>query len=302
MTGNNENIRKFADEVSKIVEMPITEEHVHASEGRYYYIQPPKVGAPMILNHYRGAFFIDIHPDDYRKIFFGEISTNDYIQSANWQIGYYWGGYSMIGGGYYQPIDLIGRQEEVRRYVKILFCRGRWHATGYMPNEVRCSYCTVKNCPFNQYNTEGNWDNELTENDPRKDLLEALVRRFEWKFPGYTIKGFLCGKIPNNEVWFRPNFHYSVQDEFSFTAYVSQSVIQELLMRENIPEDWDNYAGSFRMKAISMLGDLKYAATRENLARVSEKIETWTNPQDVWEEKVPLVTRVLSYLKRKILL
>ena len=122
---NNVNVNNFATELSELIGQHIGLDHIHPStEGRYYYIQAPKTGAPMLLHHYRGPFFIDIHPDDLEDISSGKVSAHEYITSANWQVGYYWGGGSMVGGGYYQPIDLVGRRDEVRRYLQILSCRG----------------------------------------------------------------------------------------------------------------------------------------------------------------------------------
>ena len=153
---DNTNIINFANELTELTGQHIGLDHIHPStEGRYYYIQAPKAGAPMLLNHYRGPFFIDIHPDDFEDISSGKVSAHEYITSANWQVGYYWGGGSMVGGGYYQPLDLVGRRDEVRRYLQILSCRGNRRSSGYMPSEKNCADCSVENCPFSKYK-EGN--------------------------------------------------------------------------------------------------------------------------------------------------
>ena len=92
----NININSFATELSKLIGQHIGLDNIHPStKGRSYYIQAPKAGAPMLLHHYRGPFFIDIHPDDFEALASGNVSAHDYIASADWQVGYYWGGSSM---------------------------------------------------------------------------------------------------------------------------------------------------------------------------------------------------------------
>ena len=244
----NNNISNFATELSELIGQQFQQMQL---EGRYYYIQAPKSGAPMLLHHYRGPFFIDIHPDDLEDIFSGKVSAHEYITSANWQVGYYWGGGSMVGGGYYQPIDIIGRKDEVRRYFKILSCRGNQRSSGYMPTEDACNNCPVNNCPFSKFK-QGSWDDEMAEHDPRRDLFNALCTRFEQENPGYTLRGFLCGDIPDGEIRIDPNGHYTEDEPFAFTAYASASVIRSLLMHETEPENWDEYAAkgfNFRIES-----------------------------------------------------
>ena len=145
MDNNNVNINNFASELSELIGQPIGLDHIHpTTKGRFYYTQAPKAGAPMLLHHYRGPFFIDIHPDDFESLSSGKISVHEYITSATWLVGYYWGG----NGGYYQPLDIISRQNEIRRYLQILSCRGHFNACHYMPSETKCANCFVENCPF----------------------------------------------------------------------------------------------------------------------------------------------------------
>lgn len=277
---NINNIQDFATELGEIVGQHIGVEHIHPStEGRYYYIQAPKEGAPMLLNHYRGPFFVDIHPDDYNRIANGEISAHDYIFSANWQIGYYWGGGSMIGGGYYQPFDIVGRQDEVRRYLKILSCHGKQRVSGYVPTEKQCTDCTVENCPHSKYK-KGNRNEEMPETDPRRELFFALFKRFEKEYPGYTLRGFLCGKIPDGEIWLSPNGYYSKGETFAFTVYASDSVIQSLLMHEIVPESWEEYAEKFTLCIFASNGAID--ATPKNVYKAFKKAN-YTRTLCTWE-------------------
>ena len=192
---NVENIEKFSKMMSEISDQHIGLDHIHPSDkGRYYYIQSPREGFPMLLHHYRGPFFIDLNPTDFNKIVSGEVDAREYIESSYWLVGYYWGGGSMVGGGYYQPFDLNNR-DDLQRYLKILSCRGNRLSSGYRASEETCSKCSVDNCPFSRFK-KGNWNNERQEKDPRLDLFDALIRRFKSEYPEYKLRGLLCGDLP----------------------------------------------------------------------------------------------------------
>lgn len=283
----NSNISKFAQEMSELVNQKILEENVHPSKGRSYYIQPPKAGSPMLLHHYRGPFCIDMNPEDFSALQDGKISAHDYITSANWQVGYFWGGIGMLGGGYYQPIDIIGRKDEVRRYLQILSCRGYNHSSGYMPPEKDCLECCVSSCPFSRYK-EGDWEAELEEHDPRLDLFKALYKRFGSENPGYVICGFSCySDIPENEIWLEATSRYPYDSMKGFMAYASSSVIRSLLMHETSPENWEEYAEHFEFYIRMFGGELK-SVTEENLKKAHEHDEP----------KASEMSKFIAFLKR----
>ena len=289
----------FAEEMSNLIGQRIKPDDIHSSTGWFYYIQMPKTGSPMLLHHYRGPFFVDMNPVDYQKIVSGEISPHDYIYSANWLVGYYWGGWSMIGGGYYQPLDIIGRNEEVRRYLKILSCRGGLKASGYMPSEENCSVCEVSNCSFSRF-SEGNNTEELQEDDPRKDLFNYLLKRFEIEYPAYTLRGFLCGDIPDNEIWIRANRRRSDDDEYSFLCYASKNLIQDLLMREKQLNECDVYSFIFRLwdtktqSSLPVNEETLYEAFKDD---DSDKVSSFS--EDAFkEEKVSLGKRIINFFRR----
>ena len=285
------NIKDFTSEISMIIDQKV--ENVHPSTGgRYFYIQPPKQNSPMLLHHYRGVFFIDIHPDDYEDILLGKVSAHEYIYSANWQVGYFWGGGSMIGGGFYQPFDIIAHREEIRRYFKILSCRGTRRASGYMPTEETCRSCSVEKCPFSKY-AEGNWQNEMMEYDPRVEFFKALRRKFEKENHGYTLCGFACGEIPDDEIWIRPNGHFSEDEMDSFMAYASESIIQDLLMREIIPDDWEKYAKGFKFRIRKPFSSETFEATIENVDKA------FKGDEQEEEEKKSLMKRVFDFIKKE---
>jgi len=299
------NIFNLAHELSALTGRSISAENIHANpQGRYYYTQAPKQGAPMLLHHYRGPFFVDMHPDDYEAIATGKIEPHEYIITATWMVGYYWGGGSMVSGGYYQPLDIVNRKEEVRRYLQILECRGHRISCGYMPTKEKCDSCDVENCPFSEYKRgTKNWDAEIQEPDPRREFFKALAERFSAENPGeYGLKGFLCGSIPNGEIWLSPNGRYTEDQGFTFTAYAPSYLIRSLLMHEIEPDNWEMYAKNFSFRVRKMFDSEVLEATEENLKKVYEgmdyTIKKDTTPSnDLCEEKIPLKTRITEFFK-----
>jgi hypothetical protein len=300
----NVNISNLATELSELIGQTVTVENIHPTkEDRYYYIQAPKAGTPLLLHHYRGPFFIDIHPDDYKKIASGDVTPHDYITTANWQVGYFWGGGSMVNGGYYQPMNLVKQNEEVRRYLQLLSCRGHYHSCGYMPTKEYCEKCFIEDCPFSKYK-KGSWDKENQEPDPRRSFFNALYQRFEKENPGYSFKGFLCGDIPDEEIRLNPNSHYNEQQPYEFTAYASKNVIRALLTHEIEPDDWDKYAAGFKFVIHKLFDEHTFEVTPDTLEKAFEGIDytkkvSSTEPViDVYDEKVPLMTRLAALFKK----
>jgi hypothetical protein len=247
----NVNVTDFARQMSEIIGQTVDAEAIYpVSEGWYYYIQPPKSGSPMLLNSYKGGSMtiILLSKEDFKSLEDGTITPTEYINKANWLVGYFWGGGGMISGGYYQPMDIIGKNEDFRRYFKILHCRGFNRSCGYMPSKENCEKCQVENCPFCPFKElkSGDWKFELQEPDPRWDLFEALRKRFEATYPGFILRGFSCGaRIPDNEIWLQANGRYTPDAPYSYRILASENVIRSLLMKEIQPEDWGQYASTF---------------------------------------------------------
>ena len=271
----NNNIKKFAEEVSEVIGRKVGEENIHPMDkGRYFYTQAPKKGSPMLMHHYRGPFFIDIHPDDYEEIQTGVVSPEEYIQTANWQVGYFWGGGSMIGGGYYQPMDIDGQSDEVRRYLQILSCRGAKQSNGYMPKETACRECFVDHCPFSRFK-QGNWEEEaIKEIDPRVGLYNALCERFEKENPGNCLRTFYCGDtIPEDEVWVTPFGRYDANEKFAFSVSVSSKLIRSLLMRELKVEEFAKLKKSLHFKAKEAFSGELFEVNPDTLQRVYQGMD-----------------------------
>lgn len=252
---DNVKIKEFLEGVSKIVGNRIGEIYSSA-KGRTYFIQAPKIGSPMLLKHYDGRLFIDINPLDYYKIASGKISPMDYISTAKWLIGYYWGGASMVDGAYYQPFDIVGRQEEVRCYFKNLSCSKNGSKVENTSIEEQCKNCIAQNCMFKE-----------TKIDPRIELFKAICERFEREFPGYKISKFFCIRTNCSEIRLRANKSRYDGEQFSFTAYFSDIVIHELLMHEIEPKDWKEYANRFNFFVVQRFDTKLVKATMENVEK-----------------------------------
>ena len=288
----NENILKFGEELGEIVGQIISPKHIHHSlEGRHPYIQSPEEGYPMLLHHYRGPYFVDIHPRDYEDIMKGKISPHDYIYSANWLIGYFWGGGGMMTGGYYQPFDIVNRKEEVQRYFKILKCRGLYRASAHVPSYSECVKCPVDNCPMSNYK-EGDWENELSEHDPRIDFFNVFCSGFNARFKGYVLNHFSCSNIEYNKLVLTPNLHYSEKEPYSYSAYVSEEFIRDILIRRVGPDDSDDILGwvdivsSFDLVLHEFGGENYLEATPDNLKLLSEKNDFVTKQKSRFRDKV----------------
>lgn len=261
----NINLINFATELSTIIGRHIGLDHIHTStNGRTGYIPAPEAGAPLLLHHYRGPFFVDIHPDDLKNIMSGKVNSHDYIYSAAWLVGYYWGGPSTIDGGYFQPMDIIGKQVEVRRYLQILSCRGHYISSGYMPFEGHCQECSLESCPFSNYK-EGSWENEVEEYDPRIDFFNAAVRLLKNQIPGYSFVYVDSHGFTDDTLVLVPYPRFDASKPLSFSLRASRSLLWDLLKHKVVPENFDEYVKGFRVKLWDLSWPDLLDVTEENL-------------------------------------
>lgn len=275
----NVNVEAFAKELSKIIGKNITEEHVHMSLGRPPYIQAPEDGAPMLMRHYRGPLFVDMSQHDYEQISNGNVDSHGYIFSANWQIGYFAGGGS-ITGAYYQPYKLIENGHEVGRYLEILGCRMLMRTSGHVQNEEHCKKCQIERCPLSEFK-EGSWEEEpITEKyDPRMCLFKALRIWIKEKAreKQYDLRGFFwrCD-IEEDDIIMTPNKHYSENEPFTFSVTFSENLIRNLMMRESVPNDWDEYIRHFNIK---IRREELLEVNEENLIKAFEGLDYTTKDE-----------------------
>lgn len=195
-----ENINKeFASELTARIGYVFGEDHIHTDENGWYYYIPAKSlhhNRPLIMHHYRGPYFVVIPWEDMKAIQAEEISVTEYIDTSVWSFGRYWGGGTMIGGGYWQILEGgtpgFTDTERIKRYMTILACRGHRVSCGYMPSDECCEKCAIEKCPFTQYapKHEGSsWDAEVRERDARRELFNEMAKLIEAR---YGLKAVGC--------------------------------------------------------------------------------------------------------------
>ena len=124
----------------------------------------------------------------------GEINPQDYVFNADWNIGYFWGGGSLLGGAFWQPMKL--HESETARYIIMLLCRTSYRSSGYLPNINRCMTCELEHCPLSSMDLKregASWKNENPERDYRLDLFMAAIAKVERELgiPRKNLTGFI---------------------------------------------------------------------------------------------------------------
>lgn len=227
--------------------LPVSPDHVHISERRQYYIPQAEPGHPLFLHHYRGPYFIDIHPDDYEKLSSGKVSTEEYINNAYWAFGYYWGGGNMISGGYFTPLENtpgLNNREKIYRFMTIIACEGNNRASGYTPTFERCSKCSIEKCPFSIHKGNyGNYSHEIPRPDGRKDFVKIVAKRLRSNY-GYKLEYviFCLDVIPENDFMLLPNY-----TERSFILYISDQLVKKLLYHVHSTQELEQVVGNMNM-------------------------------------------------------
>ncbi len=238
----------MSEEILKQLSAVITEksglyvgpDHIHESNRRHYYIPKFNKGDAFFGHHYRGPFFVDIPKEDWIKLAKGEITPEEYVDSTRWFFGYYWGGGSMVGGGYFTPLECtagIHDKEKIRRIMKPFSCRGCYLASGYRPSESECMLCDVTYCPYSAVaeKTVGETSELANLPDNRYDFFKA-VNDFIEKEYGYKLHGMCCGDaIPVDHIRLYPNY-----GERTFELYISDEYVKELLCNPKVAGfNWD---------------------------------------------------------------
>lgn len=179
---------KFATAIKEMTGIYLGTDHIHSDyNGWYYYIKEKSLedNHPLLMMHYRGPMFAVIPYEEYSLLERGEIDPVDYINNARWSYGYYWGGGSMLGGVFWQPLEDgtgIKNKDMISRYLNILSCRTMARSSGYKAPLERCQKCSVDSCPFSQHaekNADADWDKEIKEHNYRIDLSNAFATRIK---------------------------------------------------------------------------------------------------------------------------
>lgn len=245
----------FAGAISELAKYPLGIDHIHsdATPGWYYYITAESLvpNYPLLMMHYRGPLFAVIPVEDYQKLEEGA-DPIEYINNAHWNYGYYWGGGSMIGGAFWQPLEEqvgINDTEKVSRYLNILSCRTHRHSSGYMPREEDCMRCRLENCPFSQFKNEGtSWEEEVQEHDYRTDMFKAFAERAKSEL-GIKLRGLTSYSGENALV-----IPITYEKE-ECTLYLPVTLLNDILYHPG-DRDWKQIANSMRFElGVSMKDD-----------------------------------------------
>ena len=295
------NIITLANALTQITGLYVSPEHIHQSSRRYYYIPEAKANHPLFLHHYRGPFFVDLPKEDFDKIVSGEITPEEYIENANWCFGYYWGGGSMVSGGYFTPMD-IHDKEKVLRYMRILACTGCARVSGYRPTEERCSTCELDTCPFSQFKEHSSAD-EFNLPDDRLVLFEALNQLIQDKY-GYKLHGMSSSDtLAYNEVMLSPNY-----SEETFQLVISDELAFDLLAHPKTTDfGWREFSQTLKTYLAKHFSTEKILVeTAEDFKLGMEKFEifkpmvirteTENNPEP--EQRVTVFSRLFGVFKR----
>lgn len=235
---NNQWIITFSKIINSKTGLSVGPDHIHTSVQREFYIPEAESGKPLFLHHYRGPFFIDIPQDDYEKLSSGEVSPEEYINTAHWAFGFYHGGASMTSGGYFRPLEDtpgITDTAKIYRFMRVISCEGNYRASGYNPTVERCEKCSIDKCPFSDHKGNcGNYSGEITRPDGRIKLYRAISKLLKEFDKSYNLGSFyFYESLKENEFLLSPCSF--VKNEFAL--YISDSLVRKLLY--NPDGNWD---------------------------------------------------------------
>lgn len=247
---NMENWKKvFGNKMAELTGFYIGSDHIHSDEdGWYYYIQKKSLleKHPLLLNHYRGPLFVVIPYKEYYELENGTMDPEQYIDEAFWSFGYFWGGGSMLGGSFWQPLEEgtgIHNKEVVNRYLRILSCRTSRNSSGHLANEETCTKCPVQKCPFSRFpvkNENASWDNEVKEHDYREDLYLAMKERISEEL---NLKAFSPICYDGENALLIPN----VIESECCSLYLPVSLTNDILYHPG-DRDWKKIAQSLKFE------------------------------------------------------
>lgn len=261
--------KEFVTVVSELAGYSVREEDIHSDKVGWHYYIPAKSmqeGRPLFLIHYRGPAFIVIPYKEFEALENGDINPEDYIENSRWCFGYYWGGGSMIGGSFWQPLESgkgIHDTAKISRYLNILSCRTRKRIAGATPTAEQCKNCFAQGCPIQ---IMGVFASEIPEVDYRVKLFKALSERAEKKL-GVKLKGLVCSDLPEHTVIITPDY------KGTCCVTIPKKLNVELL---NNPDkfaeiDWKDFSKQFNFEL--RYADKSYSLeTREQVKEILEAI------------------------------
>ncbi len=243
--------RELAEKLSVKTGCKITEEHIHSDNpGYHYYIRDLQSEHPLFLIHYRTVPMCILPDADFQRLSIGQITPEDYIDQARWSYGRYWGGGSLLGGIYWQPLeDTRGIHDTatISRYLQILMCRTLAHSSGYRPTTTVCCNCKLDSttCPLSAMNLTGDWATEIQEPDARVELLKVLQHWLDVEYGFEKVYTVLTHRGKINEVHLMPPANRS---EDCVTLVISTALHNAMLDKTIDVRVLDQLVRSFKFK------------------------------------------------------
>lgn len=226
---------------------------VHDDPGFHYYIRNLRPGYPICVMDYhvmpgrRPELMLVLPYADYRRLEKVEYSVEEYLTTAHFSFGYYWGGGSVLGA-YWQPLEAesgIHDTERIKRYLWQMACRTYVHSLGHDNPAELCASCPLKaeTCPHSALvtNSERCWKSEISEFDGRVKLFNALIDRISAELR-FGVRGVLSHTGAKDILEL-----YAGYEPESVQIRVSQELLNDLLYHPEPERNWGELARSLRL-------------------------------------------------------
>lgn len=280
--------KELSVKISDLIGYHFGEEHIHdigpSGEGYYYYIQSLKPGYPVLAMHYRGPLMLVLPFADFQRLQSEEVSVDEYISNSHFNYGYYWGGGSAIGGGYWQPLEAeagIHDTARISRYLHILSCRTHKQSSGYGPTIEGCRNCQLDAtaCPYSPLNQSGTWENEVREPDRRRELFAVIGEMIESEL-GLKLVSRMPHDGDSQELLLCPGW-----EPDTVTAYISKNLWNDLLYHPEVERDWEQMVQGFTLSVIRPYRpDSKTQVPKDAADKQAFCLDFWREEVAAWEQ------------------
>lgn len=242
---NETILTELSEKITELIGFHLGPDHIHHiledGTGYYYYIRKLKPNHPVFAMHYRGPLVLMLPYQDFCQLDQEEITVDEYIATAHFNYGYFWGGGGLISGGYWQPFGTepgIHDKERISRYFRILSCRTNKISSGYPPTEEKCAKCQLDAtaCPYSPLNQTGCWENEVSEPDGRYELFKAARDRVEKEL------GFKVVTISYHDNDISELHVFPMYEPNTVGIGFGQSLLNDLLYHPEQEHDWHQMA------------------------------------------------------------
>lgn len=225
----------MAELISKLVDYPLSKEHIHSDENGWDYFVTSKSlipNHPLLLVHHSGPLTAIIPHKDYMQLENGEVYPLAYIANAYWSYGKYMGGNDVSAGVFWKPLeecDGIRNTEKISQYL-------------------------------HQQN------NSIDPDDYRQNLFRAMKNRIKEELE-LEVDGFMSYNGENALLIANP------KERDTVTCYLPAILLNDILYCPG-EREWEEFANSFRFELGANNSQRRYVIpdnTRENLAELCRR-------------------------------